>query len=94
MVSSDPPDTAQGMIGTATLQTHTRDRSPPPSPEKQTPTIEPKPDAAACGSQGCTHTENLARVSNVLDTPRVLCPECVDEFLAKNTSDETEHSHR
>jgi hypothetical protein len=87
MPDQNSPKTTQSMLGTAAAQTHPdRQTAVQSETTASTPTIEPKPDAAICGANGCTANENLAKVCNVLETPRVLCPSCLDRFLAKHAN--------
>lgn len=66
------------------------------SPQPTSPDTEPQPkitaapDAAVCGATGCTTTDHLAKVSNVKPHPRILCPNCRENFLARHTDAETD----
>lgn len=80
-------DMGRGMHGTATRAKQSPAQSPPGQSDLETaPEIIPAPDAVACGGTSCRNSDNLAKVKNVTTNPRVLCPECREEFLKKHSN--------
>ena len=77
----------RGMHGTATRAKQSPAKSPAGDADLETaPEITPAPDAVVCGGTSCRNGDKLAKVKNVTPNPRVLCPDCREEFLEKHSN--------